>query len=263
MIKIIVARGSQPTGETLKELLREREIELTERSAEAQAIVSYGVTIHSPSVPTLNAKAGAADKFVELELLRDAGVSVPAFWWLDDTDCDAIIDRQMRLVARKRHHQQARDVRIVTTPLGLRIRRQQGWDYATQFLNSETEYRVWIYRRRHLRTYEKVRTRRVKLHRLKKFVRNHRAGFGFQLVPSDAVPREAVAQSVAAIEALKLDFGAVDVLQHSNGRFYVLEVNTAPGVEGPRESLVALVDKIARWVERGYPVNRRDRGESA
>jgi glutathione synthase/RimK-type ligase-like ATP-grasp enzyme len=32
--------------------------------------------------------------------------------------------------------------------------------------------------------------------------------------------------------ALGLDFGAVDIIQDDGGNFYVLEVNTAPGLEG-------------------------------
>ena len=33
------------------------------------------------------------------------------------------------------------------------------------------------------------------------------------------------------IKALKLDFGAVDIIRAKNGKLYVLEVNTAPGLE--------------------------------
>jgi len=38
--------------------------------------------------------------------------------------------------------------------------------------------------------------------------------------------------SVGAVKALGLDYGAVDVVLGVNGRFYVLEVNTAVGMEG-------------------------------
>lgn len=37
--------------------------------------------------------------------------------------------------------------------------------------------------------------------------------------------------AIRAVQALRLDFGAVDVI-HKNGRSWVLEVNSAPGIEG-------------------------------
>ena len=87
--------------------------------------------------------------------------------------------------------------------------------------------------------------------------RNYRNGFVFNLVKSEAVPRGAVEQASMSVLALDLDFGAVDILQSTNGGFYVLEVNTAPGVEGAaRQGIRALAQKIARWEQKGYP-NRR------
>ena len=63
-------------------------------------------------------------------------------------------------------------------------------------------------------------------------VRNHQNGFVF--VREGVQPPEDVrVQALAAIEALGLDFGAVDVIWNSQQqRAYVLEVNCAPGLEG-------------------------------
>lgn len=62
-------------------------------------------------------------------------------------------------------------------------------------------------------------------------VRSYANGFIFQRnnVPASAV-RDALA--VQAVAALGLDFGAVDIIEDKYGKFYVLEVNTAPGIEG-------------------------------
>jgi len=62
-------------------------------------------------------------------------------------------------------------------------------------------------------------------------VRSYANGFIFQRnnVPASAA-RDALA--VQAVEALGLDFGAVDIIEDKFGNFYVLEVNTAPGIEG-------------------------------
>jgi glutathione synthase/RimK-type ligase-like ATP-grasp enzyme len=50
--------------------------------------------------------------------------------------------------------------------------------------------------------------------------------------------------SVAAVKALGLDFGAVDIIVNKKGtEAYVLEVNTAPGIESPTV-LAAYVEYI-------------------
>jgi hypothetical protein len=49
----------------------------------------------------------------------------------------------------------------------------------------------------------------------------------------------------AAISALKLDFGAVDVAERPDGSVFVLEVNRAPGLEG--RTLEKYVEKVKEW----------------
>lgn len=68
-------------------------------------------------------------------------------------------------------------------------------------------------------------------------VRNHKNGFVF-VRQSDVggpitPPLEVLEQARAAIAALGLDFGAVDIVWNEKAKkAYVLEVNTAPGMEG-------------------------------
>lgn len=63
-------------------------------------------------------------------------------------------------------------------------------------------------------------------------VRNHNNGFVFVRNGVDAPP-SVVASARLAMEEAGLDFGAVDVIWNSRQeRAYVLEINTAPGLEG-------------------------------
>jgi glutathione synthase/RimK-type ligase-like ATP-grasp enzyme len=63
-------------------------------------------------------------------------------------------------------------------------------------------------------------------------VRNLRNGFVFQR-HDIAVPGDVVEQAKLAMTASGLDFGAVDVIWNEHeGNAYVLEINTAPGLEG-------------------------------
>lgn len=75
-------------------------------------------------------------------------------------------------------------------------------------------------------------------------VRNHDNGFIFQrynpkkfnmdgtpALERDLIPSSAKAQAIAAVAALGLDFGAVDIIWNASmKRAFVLEVNTAPGI---------------------------------
>ena len=46
------------------------------------------------------------------------------------------------------------------------------------------------------------------------------------------IKEEAKNAAIKAVEALDLDFGAVDIIETRQGEIFVLEVNTAPGLEG-------------------------------
>jgi len=65
-------------------------------------------------------------------------------------------------------------------------------------------------------------------------IRNHDNGFIYSRNEvADTVPPRALVDSVNAVKACGLDFGAVDVIYNeSKDKTYVLEVNTAPGLSG-------------------------------
>jgi glutathione synthase/RimK-type ligase-like ATP-grasp enzyme len=62
-------------------------------------------------------------------------------------------------------------------------------------------------------------------------IRSHANGFIFQRQGIN-VPVSVRAAAIRALEASGLDFGAVDCILTKGGRAYVLEINTAPGLEG-------------------------------
>jgi glutathione synthase/RimK-type ligase-like ATP-grasp enzyme len=63
-------------------------------------------------------------------------------------------------------------------------------------------------------------------------IRNHKNGFIFAKENVNA-PKEVYQNAIKAISLLGLDFGAVDVIWNNfRNKAYVLEVNTAPGLEG-------------------------------
>lgn len=74
------------------------------------------------------------------------------------------------------------------------------------------------------------------------YIRSHSNGWIF--AREDIVePEELRSLAIRAVEALGLDFGAVDIIWNEReNKCYVLEVNTAPGLEGT--TLQKYVDKI-------------------
>jgi glutathione synthase/RimK-type ligase-like ATP-grasp enzyme len=76
-------------------------------------------------------------------------------------------------------------------------------------------------------------------------VRNHVNGWVF-CTQNVGIPDKALDYAVMAVAACGLDFGAVDIIwNESRQEAYVLEVNTAPGIEGSTLNLYAEVLKNA------------------
>lgn len=105
-----------------------------------------------------------------------------------------------------------------------------------QYIKKEQEFRIHVGRRNGQATIiavqRKARDRSVPNSSVNWQVRNHTNGFIF--VRSDAHPDAGVlTEACNALAALELDFGAVDVIYNAKeGKAYVLEINTAPGLEG-------------------------------
>lgn len=106
----------------------------------------------------------------------------------------------------------------------------------SKYINKIREYRVHATRDKAFATHMKIRDPKQEPKSWK--VRSYANGFIFQRnnVAPNAV-RDALA--VQAVSILGLDFGAVDIIEDKNGKFYVLEVNTAPGIEGVTVPLYA------------------------
>lgn len=99
----------------------------------------------------------------------------------------------------------------------------------TKYIYKIREYRVHVVCGKIVDTQQKVRDpHKVPLSWK---VRSHENGFIFtrNTLTADA-SRDALA--ISACGALGLDFGAVDIIEDKKGDLYVLEINSAPGLEG-------------------------------
>ena len=253
MIHLRVAKGCQPTANILAQLLAKEHVVLGNH--ENPGVVCWGAGMENvPKV--LNANCSAFNKLTQLKKLVSVDIpTVPIIeqipLWMHGHN------PVFPILARKLSHVAGRDIILCRSPKGSRKALARGRAYFTQFIPSTTEFRIWVYRKRHLGTYEKI----LKYPWKKRGInRNYHNGYAFQLVTQASIPRSAVDIAIAAVAALKLDFGAVDILRGKNGQFFVLEVNTAPGVEGEgRQAIQSLAHRIARWEAAGYPSRVEDK----
>lgn len=100
----------------------------------------------------------------------------------------------------------------------------------TKYVKKKDEYRVHVLGDQSFFIQRKARKLDVEDPNWK--IRNLAGGFVFVEVGADDTPRDVRDLAVRSIAALGLDFGGVDVMWNENeGKAYVLEINTACGLE--------------------------------
>lgn len=173
----------------------------------------------------------AANKLEAFKCMENVGVSVPEF--TEDSeevelDMSDAKEGKVAWVARTKLSGHSGDGivllkggdAVVEAPLYVR------------YIPKKEEYRIHVVRGEVIATQRKARRKDVPDDEVDWQVRNHGNGFIFARDGVEA-PAMALEESVKAIEALGLDFGAVDVVWNDKqAKAYVLEVNTAPGLEG-------------------------------
>ena len=276
-----IAKAARVTGQMLERLVREKL--QAEGIPEPDAVICYGAGYSGP-LPTLNASCSRRDKFSQGLLLQESlGDEALQVFPIIPSQRGRIITRYARtpveghpqqfnvtfpllshedtiwpLVARKKKHSKGRDMRVCKTIRGVQAMLDKGrHDFVTPIVDSDTEYRVWVYRKRVLAVYEK---RLTEPENNTKFGRNRANGWTFHALGTDDIPESVRDVSKRAVAALGLDFGAVDVLgkwedeQHTDVHATVLEVNSAPGVSDEHRScIVKLTHRVVRWAANGCP----------
>lgn len=101
----------------------------------------------------------------------------------------------------------------------------------TAYLKKKNEYRLHVMHDNVFFVQRKARSREVPDEQVNWKIRNHKNGFIYAHKDVD-VPAIAKQAAITAVATLGLDFGAVDMLEDKHGHFYVLEINTACGLEG-------------------------------
>lgn len=114
-----------------------------------------------------------------------------------------------------------------------------------EYIKKKEEYRVHVFMDEVIDVQRKARKREVPDEEVNWQVRNLEGGFIYAREGVE-LPIEAHLQAINAVEALGLDFGAVDIIWNERSdTYYVLEVNTAPGLTGT--TLEKYVEAFRGW----------------
>lgn len=252
-VAILKPRFMRPTARILAKLLEQKGHHIHDSvRPDTDAIVNYGRggTLQRDDCPALN-RSGRCDKRTELGLLHRHGILAPDTYTSPPDENSGAYP----LVGRRLEHRGGRDITVHYTPHTARLAYQQDRaDYFTGLLDVKREWRTWIYRRHHLATYEKVLTRpEQNTH----FGRNYANGYSFSLRQMGEFPIAVGIWAARAVDAVMLDFGGADIVETTDGRIVVLEVNSAPGILSDRRRAVAhLARRVNAWLLNGCTPRR-------
>ena len=175
----------------------------------------------------------ASNKLEALKTFEDNDIRVPKIYAKDKVT-------EFPVLGRKIHHIAGNDIVLCLQRQDLPEAIALGCSYFTQYIPKSAEYRVHVYDVGVIKTSQKLLTDK-KLNK-DPWIWNYDEGYTYHPA-KDKLPAIAKGMALAAVECLGLTFGAVDVIIGDDGKAYILEVNTAPGLQTDA-SLAAYVDKF-------------------
>lgn len=184
---------------------------------DVDVLIRWGsrVSAPAPSLREINdaaTLAACATRWQMIKALSDAdGVVTPAL------SLSPFVDRPY--LGRSNYGMQGRDV----TWYEEGVKPSSHHNFFMEYLSKEREWRVHIIDGRIVKVLEKTGGSSDEV------IWNYANSFRFTYPGRGSIPRGIRPMAKAAVDTLRLDIGAVDLITYK-GRHYVLEVNTAPGL---------------------------------
>lgn len=187
--------------------------------------------------------AAAVNKLTAFNLWKEKGVAIPAYS-NDKRDID--LDSSIYLA------------RLRTTGSGgegiVVLRKGDEVPEAplyVRYIPKREEYRVHVFCGSPIHVQQKRRRSGVEQSADEKLIRNYDNGWVFCNKELDQVDPSLLELAVKATQTLGLDFGALDIIKSTaDGEYYVLECNTAPGLDSPT-AIQKYTTAILKEYERG------------
>lgn len=200
-------------------------------------VINWGCTeenlppnLRDPSIVWVNspqAVSVAADKLLSFNAMKDMGVNVVPF----TTDKEVAFEWGRESTVILRHKLKA------NSGEGIEIVEPEGYiadaPLYTKYIPKKYEYRIHVFQGNIIARQRKARKEEIEDDAINWRIRNLAGGFIFARNEGRPVPVDVDHQAYLAVQAMGLDFGAVDIgYDEKNDRAWVYEVNTACGLEG-------------------------------
>ena len=216
MIHVLYGRHGSVTGKELDQALQD--------AGYTGKLINWGrgdlSELHTRPESVLNRPEAvklASNKKKALKALKMAGIPVLL------TEFATVYPRDLPVVGRKNYHTQGAGFYICRTMPEVKAAREAGCTHFQHYLEDCREFRVHVINNKVFRISERYGH---------KYVEDHTHSGGKFRYPKefDLLP-EVRRYAKESVQAMGLDFGAVDMLyDNNNGQLYVLEVNSAPSL---------------------------------
>lgn len=171
----------------------------------------------------------ARNKLATFQVLKEAGVSIPEF----TTDKEYVVKnwKDTAFLIRQTLTGQSGVGIVYIPPEATKLETIPNAPLYVKYIKKAAEYRVHVFNGKVIDVQQKKKRKDYK-GTIDQYIRNYSRGWVFCRENVNP-PNDVLTQSLNAIKAIGLDFGAVDIIWNSHyNKAFVLEVNTAPGLEG-------------------------------
>lgn len=237
------SKSSRMVGEHLKEL---GHTVVRNRTEPHDAILCWGCSTRDlePSrIPALNSQVNLFNKYDSLLRFRRAGVTIPLVFSIMDGE-DKLEEYNLPWFARQIHHERGKDIICCEKQNDVRsVIKNRTADFFSVYIPHDEEIRVWVFDGKAFAIYHKQYAHHG-LHNYKTL--ESRTELRDDLLGD----RKLCNSAILSVKAMKMDFGAVDILRGKDGKDYVLEVNSTPDISSMiRVSGIRLAKLISNWSE--------------
>ncbi len=227
-IKIYPYKQGSRSARALADALGGRVLRLqgsTYRRRPQDTVINWGSSATNDFTTGLNtwqAVSRAGNKLRSFQVMQDAGVQIPQFW----TRTEDIPDDAFPIVCRTILNGHSGRGIVIANNRGELVPAP----LYVKYMKKRDEYRIHVGRMGIIAIQRKAIPNGTEPTDTR--IRNHHNGYIF-VRNNVEPPQQILDQASAAINSLGLDFGAVDIIWNNYHQLAtVLEVNTAPGLEG-------------------------------
>lgn len=233
-MKIMPYKRFSKSAKTLRQVLGLRKLRVVhpDKSPRGrQTVINWGCSKEKPNAVCkfLNKPENvrvAVNKLLTFQKLLESDVRVPDFTTDVEKAKEWIAKEYKVLVRYKLSSHSGNGIKVVDTIEEL----PEGAPLYVRYYRKKHEFRVHVFNGQVI-DYVQKKARRDRPVNFNQYVRSYNNGWVFCREDAVDIP-EVKAEAVKAVQALGLDFGAVDVIWTKKNKAVVLEVNCAPAMEG-------------------------------